>query len=266
MRSWLIVCFAFLYIGIVIPKASATDFRSVLFFWGPINDRVLSMAEVELSPETGIIDSIKLYDNLGPRRPSYADYSETARLVGENKLIRRTDNSLEYALMDSKGEGVLRFEWQDGFLLASGYGLDRPRKIFIDSDSLGYLVYTEGGLAYGLRAENSSIKLIAGEFETLYVYRDGTLRTISQQYTGLKARTAMVELEADNYAIVEMPPYGDPGEFSHRIEIWADALFQGTLTSAAINSYLLPSSELHFIFPFFAPTPQEILEQAAAAQ
>jgi hypothetical protein len=101
---------------------------------------------------------------------------------------------------------------------------------------------------------------------TSFAYEEGERFVSVSTRTPTVEHNATVQTDGQGYYKIEMPPYGDPGEFSHRIEVWTDRPSRGTLWSAAINSYLLPAGTFDFIFPFFAPTPQEILEQAAATE
>jgi hypothetical protein len=90
-----------------------------------------------------------------------------------------------------------------------------------------------------------------------------TRATITNPQAELNAAVSEI---GSNQFVVEMPSYGDPIPFSHRFELWLYSDIEYDLIDAAINSYLLPAGTFDFIFPFFAPTPQEVFEQAAAGE
>ena len=266
MRPWVFALFVMFEMATLNGHLNATEAKTLVFVWGPINNRVLQIAEIQTDSDSGLITEVRLYDNSGVRRPSTTDYAEQATLVREHKLVTRTDRVLEYMLIDSQDQQLLRFVVTDEQIVVTGDGFEHSRRIVFHSDSLGYEVYTGSVLAYQLRAEQESLRLVANELETQYIYTGEVLDKVSRRYKDTVPRIASVDGASSGHIVVEMPSYGDPGEFSHRIELWPYEMPRVTLESAAINSYILPSSIVSLIFPFFAPTPQEILEQAAATE
>jgi hypothetical protein len=238
----------------------------VVYVWGAVNDRVLKIAEIKTNNRSGMIEKVRLYDNTGADRPSLPNYRDGAVLQSITELIDTSSGTYEYEIRDRNGAKRLLFEDHTNTVVIRSPKLGLNTSISFLPDTDGFTACEEGRRQYVVAIEPSAVQFSSSDRKTIFEYRHGSIRRIVSRYSSGRERIATVTGAINGHYIIEMPPYGDPGEFSHRIEIWTDRPSRGTLRSAAINSYLLPAGTFDFIFPFFAPTPQEVFEQAAAGE
>lgn len=261
----MIVALFTLVIGL--DAASSESLSTIaVYVWGPINNRVLLIAEIEVDDESGLIQSIRYSDNCASERPNLEAVPDDCHEAGRLYLKQSDETHLTYEMNRRDREGEIRFVTRSESLSVSSDFFQGERRIEFSPEGDAYTVIRAESASYQVRAEQTYLSVNSPRRSTFFLYEAGTKLTSVSSRTPSVRRQATVQTDGEGYYKIEMPPYGDPGEFSHRIEVWTDRPSRGTLRSAAINSYLLPAGTFDFIFPFFAPTPQEILQQASSRE
>lgn len=237
----------------------------LVYVWGPVNNRVLRVVQITVDPRSHLIQEALIYDNLGDDRPDPASFIESVSRVGSIAAVSTDSGELRYVLDEKHRSGTISFIPEPHDIRVTRDYAESDVTIRFKEDRRGYSAESNGTLDYDLKVEDAGITFDFGEQVRVFEFSGGTYKAVLLKNGPWRAE-GIVSSQSPGHYIIEMPPYGDPGEFSHRIEVWTDKASRGTLRSAAINSYLLPAGTFDFIFPFFAPTPQEVFQQAAAGE
>ncbi len=264
-RVLAIIWFGLCCTDLILAFEASAD-SAVVRFWGAQNNRILRVALLEVDSSSGVVRTVQIYGSCQDANPSLDRLEAECVMTRSVNILQHDKDTLVYQVVEGASRGIMTFKCLGQVVEITSDFFDGSREIKFSGKGTSYIVTNAGRQVFSLETGPSRLVVNTAIGLTEFLYRDGETYESSWLVGGPNGLEAAVTTDGSGYYKIEMPSYGDPGEFSHRIEVWTDRPSRGTLRSAAINSYLLPAGTFDFIFPFFAPTPQEILEQAAAAQ
>lgn len=260
-KAWLVGAMVLITLGAA--YAETWEPEMTVYEWGAMNNRVLTVMEYIFDEETGLVEELRMYDNGSVQRPELTAERDPESLIGRARLVSRTDSEIRYESWGRYISDNIRFQFRDYGLLISADNWDSPVRVEFDDDGRGYTKWRDEESISALAVTETKVTTEgSGNGRRLeLIYDEDGNYTLSRQTRGEYSWEATVQPGPEGYYLVEMPPYGDPADFSERWEVWTDRRSRGSLLSGVVNSYFLGWSGDEYIWPFFLPTPGEILAE-----
>ncbi|MFP4331021.1 MAG: hypothetical protein ACLFP6_09910 [Spirochaetaceae bacterium] len=250
--------------GVITLFTAAVEAAPVLVYeWFHPHNRVRDVLLIERDEERGLITRVRTFRYTPERRPvSTEELLAEGELIAETRLLEESGETLRYKRDTGSREDEIEFRVSDRSILFQP-GEDGSQFSYqINPDRVSADYARDGEKFAELSFEFGSIIYSNSLGDQVFlVDESGTYRAGIWRVKDLQQRT-QVTLRQDGSYILETPNYGDPIPFLSRHEVWARPGPRVDLTTAIINGALLPLGAFEYLFPFFAPTPQEVLAAA----